>query len=307
MRSATASDSIQPVFPPLPIDEWEETKNTLHLYLQIVGKVRMALMPKMNHWWHVPLYVSPCGLTTHLIPYRDGCFEIELDLINHELAVRSSSGAVQGFALEGQSVAQFLRQLFEALRKLSIYATIRPFPYDVPFSTIPFAEDERHAAWDADYVTRFWRILLGVNGVFEIFRGRYLGKSTSVHLFWHHMDLALTRFSGHAAPYDGGTAADREAYSHEVISFGFWAGDAQVREPAFYAYAYPEPKGLGSVALHPDAAYWTTAPGFTMAYLSYEAVRAANSPREAILEFLDSTWQGAANLAGWDVPALTMP
>lgn len=307
MPSAAAIDKNSPAFAPLPIDEWEDTKNTLHLYLQIVGKVRMALMPKMNHWWHVPLYVSPRGLTTRLIPYRDGCVEIELDLINHELAVCSSSGEVGGFALEGQSVAQFLRQLFEALDRLSIEVSIRPVPYDVPFSTVAFAEDERHAAWDADYVTRFWRILLGVNGVFESFRGRFLGKSTPVHLFWHHMDLALTRFSGRAAPYEGGTAADREAYSHEVISFGFWAGDAQVREPAFYAYAYPEPEGLGAVALQPDAARWITDPGFTMAYLAYDAVRTADSPRDALLAFLGSTWEGAAGLAGWDLKALTLP
>lgn len=299
--------SLEPQLPALPIEAWEDTKNTLHLYLQIVGKIRMALFPKLNHWWHVPLYVSSRGLTTRLIPYRDGCFEIEFDLREHKLTIESSTAGHRTFALAGQSVAEFYNQLFDALAALSIQVEIRALPYDTPFSTIPFAEDQEHASWDAEYVTRFWQALLGINSVFETFRGNFLGKSTPVHLFWHHMDLALTRFSGRAAPYQGGTAADREAYSHEVISFGFWAGDAQVREPAFYAYVYPEPDGLGTQPLRPQQAHWTTAPGYNMAYLSYDAARTSDAPRAALLEFLDSTYQAGAKTAGWDMATFERP
>ncbi len=294
-------------FPPLPIDAWEQTKNTLHLYLQIIGKVRMTLFPKMNHWWHVPLYVSPRGITTRLIAYQNGCFEIEFDFIDHVLVIRTHVGDTARIPLDGLSVAGFYKAVFENLAGLGVRVDIKAVPYDVPFSTTPFAEDRDHAAYDKVYVRRFWRILLGVNSVFETFRGRFIGKSTPVHLFWHHMDLALTRFSGRAAPpFEGGTAADREAYSHEVISFGFWAGDEQVREPAFYAYTYPEPKGLAQEPIEPHDALWNTSAGNSMAYLSYDKVRMSASPEDAMFAFLQSAYAAGARRADWDIEALAL-
>jgi hypothetical protein len=290
---------MQPL-PELPLDEWEDTKNTLHLFMQIIGKIRLRLHPKINHWWHVTLYVSCHGLTTRPIPYEDKLFEISLDFINHELSVSCSDGLARSFSLPGLSVAEFYKNLFMILDDLGIKAEIRAVPYDLPFSDKPFVQDTGHASYDTDYIGRYWQILKFVNTTFEVFRGRYLGKSTPVHLFWHHADLALTRFSGkQAPPFQGGTNADKQAYSHEVISSGFWVGDDKLREPAFYTYVYPEPAGLASTGLQPDTAEWRNDYGYTMAFFPYEAVRTAMNPADKLLTYLQSAYDACAARAGW--------
>ena len=245
------------MFPPLPLADWQETKNTLHLYLQIVGKIRLALFPHLNHWWHVPLYVSSRGLTTQAIPYGYGNFEIAFDFIEHRLMITTSNGTRRQFSLQdGLSVSEFYQTLFAQLAALGIQVKIRAVPYKIS-SQEPFETDTQHAAYDKEYIERFWRILAGVDTIFETFRGRFIGKSTPVHVFWHSLDLALTRFSGRLAPVrEGAGLVDREAYSHEVISFGFWAGDDNVPAPAFYSYTAPEPEGLTAEPLRPEAAYW---------------------------------------------------
>lgn len=298
-RAATA-------LPPLPLEAWDATKQTLHLYLQIVGKVRMALFPKQNHWWHVPLYVSTRGLTTRPIPYRSSNIEIEFDLLSHRLAIRDGQGDERAFALhDGLAVADFYAQLFTALGELGVDVDIWAVPYDHA-STTPFAEDHEHAAYDAEYVERFRRILTWVNNVFQTFRGGFLGKDTPAHLFWHSFDLAYTRFSGRPAPaMDGAGPVDQEAYSHEVISFGFWAGDDNVPAPAFYAYTHPEPDALADAPLHPDAAFWNTDGGSAMALCMYDDIRMSDTPRQALLDFLESAYRAGATRAEWDIDALT--
>lgn len=294
--------------PNLLVDEWEDSKNTLHLYLQIIGKTRMACFPKQNHWWHVPLYVSCHGLTTRAIPYQDKSFEIAFDFIEHRLLISCSTGQSKSFSLKDQSVATFYHNVLANLHELGIDVTIKAEPYDVPFSTIPFAEDEEHASYDPDAVKKYWRILLFVNNVFEQFRGQFLGKSTPVHLFWHHADLALTRFSGKAAPpLTSGTNADKEAYSHEVISFGFWMGDAVVREPAFYAYTYPEPDKLSELPIKTEGTSWNTDFGYSMLFYPYEQVRSTSDPANTLLQHLQESYSLLANASGWDISNFQRP
>ncbi|HSK71113.1 MAG TPA: DUF5996 family protein [Pyrinomonadaceae bacterium] len=294
--------SKEAAFPPLPLEEWKATKNTLHLYLQIVGKIRLGLFPRLNHWWHVPFYVSTRGLTTRPIPYSFGNFEIEFDFIEHKLKITTSDSEKREFALEdGLTVADFYRQVFENLDALGIKAKIRAIPYEAP-STTPFAENTENKSYDKEYIERFRRILIGVNDIFEEFRGRFTGKSTPVHLFWHSFDLALTRFSGKPALVrEEAGSVEREAYSHEVISFGFWAGDDNVSAPAFYAYAAPEPEGLIEEKLQPESAFWGESGGGHLALLMYDDVRNSESPREMVLEFLESAYQAGAKRAGWDI------
>ena len=298
------SDSI---FPPLPIEQWEETKNTLHLFFQIVGKILLTLFPKMNHWWHVTLYLSPRGMTTRPIPYQNMIFEIKFDFINHRLIITTSNGQEKSFGLEGISVSDFYKHITSALNELGIEAHIKATPYDVPFGKVPFESDQEHSSYDKEYVNRYWRILVQVNSVFEEFRSRFIGKSTPVHLYWHHADLAVTRYSGKKAPdYEGGTAADREAYSHEVISVGFWAGDEKVRAPAFYSYTYPEPKGLAQEPLAPKEAFWNTEGAGSMAILMYDDLRKTQSPRQALLDYLESAYQAGAKRANWKIEELEL-
>ena len=288
--------------PELPLDHWEASKNTLHLFLQIAGKIRMNLHPKTNHWLHVPLYVSCRGLTTRPIPYANKLFDISFDFIDHQLSVYCSDGSTVSLPLQNQSVASVYRWLIDSLQSIGVEANIVAKPYDVPFSTIPFAQDTEHASYDTQWIEKFWEILRFVNTTFEIFRGRFIGKSTPVHLFWHHMDLALTRFSGKEGPgMQGGTNADKEAYSHEVISFGYWVGDDTIREPAFYAYVYPEPENISNQPLQPAQASWRTDYGYAQAFLPYEAVRTATQPQQTLLTFLESAYEVSARRAGWDV------
>ena len=299
----------RPTLPELPLDAWEPTKLTLHLYLQIVGKIRLVSMPRRNHWWNITLYVSPTGLTTHAVPDgRGGAFEIALDLRRHRVDVVTNEGEAGGFALsDGLSVAAFHDRLFATLGRAGIEAQIVGTPYDLAV-TKPFREIQEHAAYDAAFVTRFHTILLWVHQVFEEFSGRFYGKTCPVHLYWHHMDLAVTRFSGRRGPPQdpAKSLVERDAYSHEAMSFGFWAGDDQVRAPAFYAYAYPVPDGLGQEPLEPAAARWTDDAG-SMAILMYDDIRRAADPRASLLDFMESAYQAGARLAGWDVDDLLVP
>jgi uncharacterized protein DUF5996 len=291
----------QTAFPALPLAEWKDTKTTLHLYLQIVGKIRLALFPRLNHWWHVTLYVSPRGLTTRGIPYGNGNFEIEFDFKDHALKIKCDTGESREFALHDRlTVAEFYRQVFENLNALGIEAKIWAVPYDVSSKT-PFAEDIENMSYDKEYIEKFHHILVGVDNIFEEFRGRFNGKSTPVHVFWHSFDLALTRFSGKpAAVREGAGNVEAEAYSHEVISFGFWAGDDNTPAPAFYSYTAPEPAGLTEEPLRPAEAAWGTLRGGAIALLMYDDIREAESPREKVLEFLESAYQAGAKRAGWD-------
>jgi hypothetical protein len=290
-------------FPDIPLDAWRPTKNTLHLYAQIVGKIRLRTHPRINHWWHVTLYVSPRGLTTRSIPFDGGNFEIEFDFKEHALKMRTSDGRAEEFALyDGLSVADFYASVFANLAKLGIKPQIWAVPYEAP-STTPFAEDHENKSYDKKYVERFHEILVAIDDIFEEFRGRFTGKSTPVHLFWHSFDLALTRFSGKPAPpMPEANMVTREAYSHEVISFGFWFGDDKpnsVPAPAFYSYTAPKPDGLEKEPLQPDTAKWT--PDGGMALLLYDDVRKVEDPRKAVLDFLESAYQAGAKTAGWEV------
>lgn len=291
----------------LPLSEWEDTKTTLHLLCQIVGKVRLALMPPQNHWWHVPLYVSTRGLTTRPIPHDRGAFEVEFDLLADRLRVATTDGEVREFGLRDRSVSDFHARLFEILGELDIAASIVGRPYDLQFDTA-FADDHAHASYDPEYVRRFWRILVWVYGVLSRFMSRFVGKTTPVHVFWHSFDIALTRFSGRRAPtLEGASAVGREAYTHEVISFGFWAGDQNVPEPTFYSYTYPEPEGLRDQVLEPQGAFWVEKDGGSLALYRYEDAQIAADPDEALLAFLESAYQAGGRLANWDLAGLRHP
>ncbi len=292
-------------FPDIPLEAWRPTKNTLHLYCQIVGKIRLAMHPRMNHWWHVPLYVTPRGLSTRTIPYEGGNFEIAFDFHDHKLVIMTSSGKIEDFALyDGLSVADFYGSLFSNLSKLGIEPKIRPIPYEAP-STTPFPEDTENKSYDKEYVERFHQTLVTVDHILNEFRGRFCGKSTPVHMFWHSFDLALTRFSGkRVTPRDGAGTVEREAYSHEVISFGFWFGDDKVPAPAFYSYTAPEPAGLADEPLSPSSGKWAESNGAHMALLMYEDARNSDDPQAAVIEFLESAYHAGAKLAEWNVADL---
>jgi len=284
------------------LDEWEDTKNTLHLWLQIVGKVRLASTAPRNHWWNAPLYVDVRGLTTRRMhASSDTAFEIKFDFIDHRLAIATSGGELEAIELvNGLSVAEFDEQLHAALRRLEIDVAIREIPHGLAITT-PFPEDVEHAAYDREAVERFWRILDWSDGVLEEFAGWYCGKTSPVHLFWHGLDLAVTRFSGKRAPeMPNASPINREAYSHEVISFGFWAGDDKVKEATYYSYTSPEPVGLRRQPLRPDEAFWADEGRSPAAMLPYEAVRTSPSPEGALLAFLESSYQAGASTAGWD-------
>lgn len=288
--------------PPLPLEEWEPTKRTLHLWAQIVGKIRMAASAPRNHWWHVPLFVDVRGLTTRRLHAPDGTsFQIDFDFIDHALVVKTNRGETRWFPLvDGLSVAEFDSRLHAVLAELGIDVAIAEMPFGVPTST-PFPEDHRHAAYDRDAVDRFWRILDWTDTVLDEYAGWYCGKTSPVHLFWHSFDLALTRFGGKRAPaMPNADAVTREAYSHEVVSFGFWAGDDNVREPTYYSYTAPEPEGLATRALRPAQAHWVAQGSGSLAALPYDAVRTAGDPRSTLLGFLESAYQAGADAAGWN-------
>lgn len=291
-------------YPTLAYLDWADSKDSLHLFLQIIGKVRLKAHPKLNHWWHVTLYPVPRGLTTGRIPQGSSGFEIRYDLLEHGVRVTRDDGREVAFPVVGKTVAAFHETLFAALAELGFRVAILARPYENK-STTPFAEDRAPRAYDPAAVTRYWQALCGIQGIFERWRGRFVGKQTPVHLFWHSFDLVVTRFSGHAHPLEGArTQSDREAYSHEVISVGFWPGDDSFPEAAFYGYAYPEPEGLGTTGLRPAEAGWSEKNGGALAIYRYDDFRASADPAGELLAFLESVYQAAGTKAAWPLEEL---
>jgi uncharacterized protein DUF5996 len=290
----------------LPLAEWRETHDTLHMWMQIVGKTRLALAPAENHWWHVTLHLTARGLTTTPIPYGLRTFEVEFDFIDHMLLVKTGDGPIGRIALRSQSVADFYREYLDVLRGLAIAVELWPVPVEVD-GAIPFAEDHAHASYEAVHARRFFAMLAQADRVTKRFKGRFLGKSSPVHFFWGACDLALTRFNGRRASEskDIQSRMMREAMSHEEISVGFWPGSGSVAEPAFYAYARPEPSSLAGASIRPAAAYYS--PELANFILPYEAVRSASRPDDVVLDFYQSVYAAAADLAGWDRAALDRP
>ena len=299
MTARDASD----IWPALPLDSWQDTYATLHMWTQIVGKTRLALAPMVNHWWQVPLYVTTRGLTTTPMPCGGRTFEAEFDFFDHVLALRRNDGATRTLRLAPRSVADFYREYMALLKSLELDVRIRPVPVEV-VTAIPFEEDREHSSYDRDAAQRCFKVLAQADRLLKEFRGRFLGKCSPVHFFWGAFDLACTRFSGRRAPLHPGGAPNcpdyvmHEAYSHECISAGFWPGGGSVPEPAFYAYAYPEPAGLPQARVLPAEARYDV--GMREFVLPYEAVRTAARPDESVLSFLRSTYDAAADLAGWD-------
>jgi Family of unknown function (DUF5996) len=300
-------DSRYEPWPALSLQDWLATRDTLHMWLQIVGKIRLAQSAPINHSWHTTLYVTSHGLTTSPIPHGERTFQINLDFVAHRLVIMSSDGQTSGFSLQPMSVAAFYQHAMDELQRLQLPVHIVASPNEVA-DGVPFKKDDQHRSYDSDAVNRFWRMLVQADRVMKIFRSRFIGKCSPVHLFWGAMDLAVTRFSGRRAPeHPGGIPnlpdrVTREAYSHEVSSCGFWAGTPPVDYPAFYSYAYPEPKGFANAAVRPDGAFYSQ--DFREFVLPYDVVREADSPDAVLLEFLQSTYDAAATLGQWDRAAL---
>jgi len=297
------SEQARAQWPELPLAGWRDTYATLHLWTQIVGKIRLARTPWLNHSWHVTLYVTARGLSTSPIPDGTRIFEIEFDFIDHVLKIATSDGATRHFALGGHSVASFYRRVMDELAGLGIHLTIDEMPNELS-EAIRFSQDTQHASYDAEAVQRFFKILLNADRVFKQFRTGFLGKASPVHFFWGSFDLAVTRFSGRSAPrHPGGVpnlsdAVACEAYSHEESSAGFWPGSGAIDYPAFYSYAYPEPDGFRRTKVRPEAAFFSE--GLGEFILPYDAVRTAKDSDAALLDFLQSTYEAAANAAKWN-------
>ncbi len=287
-------------WPPLPLNEWQDTYRTLHMWTQIVGKIRMTLSPPLNHWWHVTLYVNSRGLTTGPIPYPPGIFEIQLDFHKPEVSIMNSEGGSVSRPMRAESVAEFYRGTIESLASLGIAVDIDPKPQEVA-DAVPFDRDYANCSYDPGYARRFWRILVSSSKVLERFRSKFLGKCSPVHFFWGSFDLACTRFSGRLAPPRKGVISG-PAYSHEESSAGFWPGGGAVDGPAYYAYTVPQPAGIEKQRIRPAAASWNQA--LSDFILMYDDVRRADSPEDALYEFLESTYEAGARLAGWDRAAL---
>ena len=289
-------------WPSLPLEEWKDTCATLHMWTQIVGKIRLAQTPLVNHWWNVPLYVSARGLTTTAMPYQERFFEMEFDFIDHNLVTRCSDGTTAVVPLKPKSVATFYRETIAALGELGIEVHIWKMPVEIP-DPIPFDEDEQHASYDREYVERCWHVLRASERVMQEFRSRFIGKSSPVHFFWGSFDLAVTRFSGRPAPArPEADVITREAYSHEVISHGWWPGQGPLGKPAFYSYTAPAPDGLSEATARPEHAFYSKDLGEFL--LMYDDVRTAADPDAALMEFMQSTYEAGADLAKWDRAAL---
>jgi hypothetical protein len=289
-------------WPSLPLESWEDTRATLHMWTQMVGKVRLALTPMVNHWWNVPLYVSARGLTTSSMSCESMVFEMEFDFVDHQLVLTKSDGSIKKLALAPRSVSDFYKELMTMLRSEGIDVKIWKTPVEIP-NPIPFDQDHIHRSYDPQGARKFWRILASSHSAFQDFRSRFIGKSSPVHFFWGSFDLAVTRFSGRRAPErPDADRITREAYSHEVSSVGFWPGSGDVKEPAFYSYASPEPEGFKEYRARPDAASYRKELGEFL--LPYEAVRHSTSPTAAVLDFCQTTYEAAATLAKWDRAAL---
>jgi len=289
-------------WPALPLDQWRETYATLHMWTQVVGKIRLALTPLLNHWWNVTLYVNARGLTTSAIPYRKTPFELYFDFIGHQLVLETSDGLRKTLPLAPRTVADFYHEVMRMVESAGIEVKIWPMPVEVP-DPIPFDQDRVHASYDPEAAQRFWRILLSVQSVFEEFRSGFIGKCSPVHFFWGSFDLAVTRFSGRRAPErPGADRLTREAYSHEVSSVGFWPGSGNITGPAFYSYTAPEPPGFRNAPVRPAAAHYDTQLGEFI--LLYDDVRSAPSPGATLLDFCQSTYAAGATLGNWDRNAL---
>ncbi len=293
-------------WPSLPFGEWSETCATLHMWTQVVGKVRLAQAPHVNHWWQVPLYVSARGLTTSPVPFGRKTFQVDFDFIDHKLLVETSDGEERSLELAPRTVADFYREFMSRMRELQLEVKIWTTPVEVP-DPVPFERDETHKSYDPEYANRFWRALVQSERVFQRFRSGFTGKCSPVHFFWGSFDLAVTRFSGRRAPEHPGApgvadSVTREAYSHEVSSAGFWPGGGALPEPIFYSYAYPEPEGFKDARARPERAYYNT--DFKEFVLPYEAVRTAGDPDASLLNFLQDTYEAAADLAAWDRASL---
>lgn len=296
------SASTQDLLPALPLDSWKDTLATLHMWTQVVGKVRLELCPLVNHWWNVPFYVTARGMTTSAMPYQRGTVEVRFDFIDHELLLETNEGRVVVIALKAQSVAEFYQKFMDALAGLGVAVKIWTTPCEIP-DPIPFEQDRVHAAYDPEAVHRFWRILAWVDQILKEFRTGFLGKVSPVHFFWGSFDLAVTRFSGRRAPErPGADAITREAYSHEVSSAGFWPGGGDIKGLAFYSYAAPEPPGFAERKIRPQAAFYH--PQLKEFLLMYDDVRTAASPKTALMEFLQSTYVAAADAGNWDRKSL---
>src|SRR5579872_3350246 len=294
-------------WPDLPFSEWADTCATLHLWTQVVGKIRLAHAPLINHWWQVPLYVTSRGLTTSPIPYGSRSFQIDFDFIDHQLLIQTSDGATDRIALAPRTVADFYAEVMNRLRKLGLETHIWTMPVEIP-DAIALDQDHDHRSYDAEFAQRFWRSLVQCDRLCTRFRSRFIGKVSPVHFFWGSFDLAVSRFSGSLAPPLTSNSANlgawvmQEAYSHAVISAGFWPGNGGFGKAAFYSYAYPEPPGFADARIHVDGAYYDQDLGQFI--LPYDAVRQASSPDDLVMDFLQSTYSAAADLAHWDRIAL---
>lgn len=297
-----AGKKCSEVWPGLPYEEWAETRETLHMWTQIVGKVKLALCPPVNHWWDVTLYVTARGLTTSSMPYEDRTFQIDFDFVEQALFIATSGGDLRVMALAPKSVASFYGEFMDLLRSLAIDVQINTTPSEIP-NPIPFDQDDKHASYDREKAWQFWRALVQVDRVMKIFRGEFIGKCSPVHFFWGGFDMAVSRFSGRRAPpRPEADAITREGYSHEVSSCGFWPGSDDFKQAAFYSYMAPEPKGFDSAAVDPTSAFYNR--GTNGFILPYEDVRNATDPDAMILDFFQSTYDAGADLAQWDRVAL---
>ena len=297
-----ARTSNHDALPALPFDSWKDTMATLHMWMQVVGKVRLKLCPLVNHYWNVPFYLTARGLTTSAMPYQQGTVEVRFDFIEHKLVSETSEGRAVAMPLTPQSVAEFYERFMTVLNELGVVVEIWTTPCEIP-DPIPFEKDHVHAAYDPESAHKFWRILVWVDQVLKEFRAGFIGKASPVHFFWGSFDLAVTRFSGRKAPErPGADSITREAYSHEVSSAGFWPGGGDIKGPAFYSYAAPEPPGFASCPVRPEAVFYH--PQLKEYLLTYDDVRTAANPKATLMEFLQTTYEAAANLGNWDRPAL---
>ena len=293
-------------WPALPLAQWKDTYGTLHMWTQIVGKIRLALAPLVNHWWNVTLYVTPRGLTTSAMPYNDRLIRIDFDFIDHMVLIQTTDGSTKSISLRPRPVAEFYQEMMAAIGSLGMPVKIWTTPVEVPDRT-PFENDHKHAAYDPEYAQRVWRIMAQASRVFTEFRSRFIGKVSPIHFFWGSFDLAVTRFSGRTAPSHPGVPncgrfVAVEAYSHEVSSCGFWPVGGPVNEPSFYAYAYPEPQAFKDYPVKPQEAFYHTGMGEFL--LPYDVVRNAKSPDEVLLSFMQTTYEAAATCAKWERRAL---
>jgi hypothetical protein len=301
------SSSLTEAWPSLPLAAWRDTCATLHLWTQIVGKIRLAQSPWTNHSWNVTSYVTVRGLSTSPIPYGTRMFELEFDFIHHQLVISTSDGRTGAIPLEPQTVASFYSRVMREMRSLDLPIAINPMPSEIA-DAIPFDQDDTHQSYDREYANRFWRVLVQADRVFKIFRGKFIGKCSPVHFFWGGPDLAVTRFSGRRAPqHPGGiphlpNRVAREAYSHECCSAGFWPGGGPIADAVFYSYVYPEPAGYPDFKVRPAGAFYST--DLREFLLPYDNVCTAGSPDDVLLQFLDSTYDAAATLAAWDRTSL---